>query len=107
MPNPTPADAKHGEKMISVNLRFWTGNIANEKGKILPGHAWTSGTMRLEANQSHGIPSGTTEPFNSLMEIPAVLEQLFIQNGMVLHVGGKTGKYIAAAPAHSSPSVVE
>ncbi len=29
-------EAKHGQKMIEVKLRFWTNGIAEEPGKILP-----------------------------------------------------------------------
>jgi hypothetical protein len=29
-------EAKQGEKMIEVKLRFWTNDIAPENGKVLP-----------------------------------------------------------------------
>ncbi len=29
-------DAQQGEKMIELRIRFWTNDLANEKGKIRP-----------------------------------------------------------------------
>jgi len=40
-------EAKHGQKMISVNVRFWTDELT-EQGKILPKHAWVHGVVHLE-----------------------------------------------------------
>jgi hypothetical protein len=48
-------EAKHGEKMIEVKLRFWTNDIAEKKGDVIPKHAWSSGVVRVERNDSHGI----------------------------------------------------
>ena len=87
-------EAKHGEKMISLNVRFWTDDIAEEPEKIVPKHAWTSGTIRLERNHAHGVESGSSIPFNSLMELPAVIEELLTREGIILHPNQKMGKYI-------------
>ena len=46
-------EAKQGEKMIEVKLRFWTNDISPEDGKVVPKHAWTSGVVRMEKNKSH------------------------------------------------------
>lgn len=32
-------EAQHGQKMIEVKLRFWTDEIAESEGNILPKHA--------------------------------------------------------------------
>jgi len=48
-------EAKQGERMIEVKLRFWTNNLASEPGKIIPKHARASGVVRIERNLSHGI----------------------------------------------------
>jgi hypothetical protein len=29
-------EAKHGEKMIEVKVRFWTNDISREAGKVIP-----------------------------------------------------------------------
>jgi hypothetical protein len=48
-------EAKHGQKMISVNVRFWTDELT-EQGKILPKHAWVHGVVHLETNPSAVYP---------------------------------------------------
>jgi hypothetical protein len=37
--NPAALEAKHGKKMIEVSLRFWTNDISEEAGKVIPKHA--------------------------------------------------------------------
>lgn len=85
--------APHGEKMIEVKIRFWTDDIA-EKGHVVQREAWTSGVVRMEANQTHGIKPLKPKAFNSLMEIPAVIEEVLIQHGIVLYPAKKAKKYL-------------
>lgn len=87
-------EAKHGNKMIEVKVRFWTNDLAPQSDKILPGHAWTAGIVRLKPNTSHGIDPKAPVPFNSLMELPFAIEKLFVQNGITLHVGARMRKYL-------------
>ena len=87
-------EAKHGEKMISLDVRFWTDGITEDKDKILPKNAWVHGTVRLNKNDSHGIQSGRTIPFNSLLELPAKIEDLLIEEGITLHLNRKMRRYI-------------
>jgi hypothetical protein len=86
--------AKQGEKMIEVKLRFWTDEIAPEKGKIVPKHAWTGGVVRMEANKSHGIKPSNPKVFNSLLDVGAVIEKVFIEHGIVLHPNQKMRRYL-------------
>lgn len=86
-------EAKHGEKMVEVKLRFWTDGIAQESGKVIPKHAWASGVVRIERNEAHGIIPGTPKPFNSLLDIGAVVEELLIEQGIVLHPSRKMTRY--------------
>ncbi len=88
-------DAKQGEKMIEVKLRFWTNDISPEKGKVVPKHALAAGMVRMEGNKSHGIVPGTPRPFNSLLDVGAVIEKVLIEHGIVLHVGRKMKKYFS------------
>jgi len=60
--NPAALEAKHGKKMIEVSLRFWTNDISEEPGKVIPKHAWTSGVVRIQGNESHGIVPGSPLP---------------------------------------------
>jgi len=86
--------AAWGERMIEVKVRFWTNGMAREKGQIRPKHAWTSGVIRIERNEVHGIKPKPPVPFNSLMAIPTVIEQVLIENGVALHLDHNMSKYI-------------
>ena len=80
--------------MIEVEVRFWTNDIAEGKGRIKPRHAWTIGAVRMERNESHGIIPGYPRPFNSLMEIPVLIEKILMEHEITLHRDKKMEKYI-------------
>ena len=80
--------------MIEVKVRFWTNDIAEGKGRIKPRHAWTTGVVRMERNESHGIIPGYPRPFNSLMEIPVLIEKILMEHEITLHRDKKMEKYI-------------
>lgn len=88
--------AKRGERMIEVRVRLWTNDIAKGKGWIKPKHAWTQGVVSMDRNESHDIIPGYPRPFNSLMELPAVIEKVLIQHGVTLHLASKMEKYIVS-----------
>lgn len=88
------AEAKHGEKMIEIKVRFWTDKIAPTPGKLLPKHARTSGVVRIEGNKSHGITPGRPRPFNSLLDVGAAIEKVLIDHGVVLHPSRRMRKYL-------------
>jgi hypothetical protein len=92
------AEAAHGEKMIEVKIRFWTNSIAPEKGKVLRKHAWGGGIVRMEPNRAHDIPTGDPMPFNSLMELTAVIEKVLIENGITVHLSDRMARYIESQP---------
>lgn len=89
-------EAKQGEKMIEVKIRFWTNNIATEPGKILPKQAWSSGVVRIEANKSHGIVPTSPKPFHSLLDVSSVVEKVLIEHGVILHPSRRMKKYMAS-----------
>ena len=89
-------EATQGEKMIEVQLRFWTNDISTEKGKVIPKHAWTSGVVRIERNRSHGIEPSTPKPFHSLLDVGSVIEKVLIEQGIILHPGRKMSKYVVS-----------
>lgn len=88
-------EAKHGEKMIEIKLRFWTDQIAPEPGNVIPKNAWSSGVVRIERNESHGIVPSKPLPFHSLLDVGAVIEKVLIEHGVVLHPSRKMKKYIS------------
>ena len=89
-------EAKHGEKTIGLTVYFFTNDIATEKDKIVPKHAWTSGEVVLKSNPSHGIKSGVKRHFHSLLGMATAIEDLLIEGEIILHPHptGKTRKYV-------------
>jgi hypothetical protein len=87
-------EAKHGEKMIEVKVRFWTDGITPGAGKVLPKNAWTSGVVRIDSNKSHGITPQSPVPFNSLLDVGAAIEKVLINHGITLHPSRKMRKYV-------------
>ena len=88
-------EAKHGEKMISVDVRFWTDDIADGENMVIPKTGWTHGVVKINRNDSHGIKqSGNPIPFNSLMELPAKIEELLIREGITLRRNSNMRRYI-------------
>jgi hypothetical protein len=83
-----------GERMIQVSIRFWTNNIAKGKGRIVPGHAWSGGMVRMETNAAHGIKPKSPMPFHSMMDLSATMEKVLIAHGIVLHPSSRTLKYM-------------
>ena len=92
-PQVTVRDAEQGERMIEIKLRFWTNDMAGRKGSVRPKHAWASGVVRVERNKTHGIKPGSPRPFHSLMDLPAVVEKVLIEHGIVLHINRRMKKY--------------
>jgi hypothetical protein len=91
----TDREARHGEKMIEVKIRFWTDEISAEPGKIAPKHAWAAGVVRIAPNKSHGIVPEAPVPFNSLLDVGAKIEQVLLDHGVVLHRSSRMKKYIS------------
>jgi hypothetical protein len=92
--------APHGEKMIQLDVRLFTDEIASP-GKIIPKHAWDTGMVTVQTNPSHGLKKGEPIPFNSLLELPVAIEKLFLKKGIVLHAGSRSRKYFRTAPVKS------
>lgn len=86
-------EAPQGEKMIEIRIRFWTNDIAESPGKILPKHAWASGMVIMDRNKSHGIIPKDPIPFHTLMDLTSVLEKTLIAHGVILHSSRKMKKY--------------
>ena len=86
-------DAKWGQKMIELKIRFWTDGLAEEPSKILPKHAWASGVVRIKRNEAHGIRPNEPLPFNSLMDLPADIEKVLTGHGIILHSPTRMKKY--------------
>jgi hypothetical protein len=81
----TSQEAAQGERMIEVKLRFWSANLG-DLGRVVPKHAWTSGVVRMERSERHGIVPGPPRPFQSLPELSGVIEKVLTEHGVTLHV---------------------
>jgi hypothetical protein len=79
-----------------VKVRFWTDDISTEKGKVIPKHAWSSGVVRIKRNDAHGITPMGPLPFNSLLDLGAVIEKALLDHSIVLHPSRKMKKYFAS-----------
>lgn len=86
-------EAQHRERTIEVKVRFFTNELAGKEGYIIPKHGWTTGSVQMDRNLSHNIVPKDPVTFNSLMEIPAVIEKVLINHGIILHRVKKTKKY--------------
>jgi hypothetical protein len=95
--NPEARAARHGEKMISLDVRFWTDDIAAERNKVVPKHAWAFGTVALNRNESHGIGSSEPIHFNTLSELPKAIEDLLIREGIKLHLNPRMQEYLKSS----------
>ena len=85
-------EAVYGKKMVEIKVRFWTNDIAEGKGKIIPKECWDSGVVRLTSNKSHDITPQKPIVFNSLMNLTAVIEKALISHGIKLHLGNRSQK---------------
>lgn len=81
-----PRTAEHGEKMITVRVRFWTNKLGAPPGKVIPKTCHTRGMVGIQANEAHGIKSLRDGPiaFNSLEELPAAIEKVLKLSGVTL-----------------------
>jgi hypothetical protein len=86
-------EALQGERMIEIRIRFWTNDLAEGDGVIRPKHAWSSGMVIMDRNKSHNIVPKNPVPFNSLMDLPSVIEKVLVTHGIVLHASRKMRKY--------------
>ena len=87
------SEAARGEKMIEIKIRLWTDGISPKKGSVVPKHAWTGGVIAMGRNKAHGIIPQNPKPFNSLLDIGAVMEKVLIEHDIQLHPGRRMLKY--------------
>jgi len=96
---PASIQAHHGDKTIEIRIRLWTDQIAKTKGETVPKNALDSGVVSLPHNEAHGIHASETEKFHSLLQLPAAIEKLLIENGIKLHLSREPQKYYDDPPA--------
>lgn len=102
LPSTQAKVAKHGEKMIEIRVRFWTDDIAEKKGEVIPKHAWGSGMINIERNAAHGLTPQKWLAFNSMSEIPSVIERCLIDNDVKVISSRKMKKYALSERPSSS-----
>jgi hypothetical protein len=87
--------ANKNERMIEIKLRFWTNGIAKGRGYVRPKQAWSSGVVRIERNNTHGIVPSAPKPFHSLLDVGSVIERVLIGHDITLHPSQKMRKYVS------------
>lgn len=89
-------EAAWGGRMIEVRVRFWTNDLSTGKGKVRPKHAWTSGVVRIEKNEAHGIAPGEPYPFNGLFELHDIIGRVLVANKIRLHPSTRDRKVLTS-----------
>ena len=74
-------------KMLTINIRLWTNQIAENDGKLVPKHAWDAGVISIESNGAHGIKSMKPIPFHGLHQLQDKLRKVLADHEIVLHIG--------------------
>jgi hypothetical protein len=97
-PDATPRLARHGDKMIKLEIHLWTNGLA-EKGSVIPKHCWDSGMLGIQRNEAHGIVPGKTIAFNSMLDLGRAIQQMLIRHKIVLHPNRQARKYTATQRA--------
>ena len=80
--------------MIEIKLRFWTNGFATKEGYVKPKHAWSSGVVRIERNDTHGIKPSSSRPFHALLDVGTMIERVLISHGIILHPSKRMKKYV-------------
>jgi hypothetical protein len=76
--------------MIIVTVRFYTNDLAEEEGEIIPRHAWDVGTVGVQANELHDLKTSGPLHFHAFSEIPTKIEEVLMKSGVTLHHGRAT-----------------
>ena len=58
-------------------------------------NAWATGTVRLNKNDSHGIKTSDPVMFNSPMQLLGIIEELFVREGITLHLSSRLRRYFS------------
>jgi hypothetical protein len=86
------AKSTNTNKTIEVSVRFFTNKLSRK------GEGWTSGTVSMVASPVHGITSPKARIFNSLLQLPAVIEKTLKEHGIKLHISKGMKKYVVPRP---------
>jgi hypothetical protein len=88
-------EKKTDKKMIQLRIYFWTSGMVEEKGGVLPKHAWDCGHVSLPANRLHGIKAGSNKQFRTLLQLGALIEELLKESRITLHMGKGSRRYMS------------
>jgi tartrate dehydratase alpha subunit/fumarate hydratase class I-like protein len=81
--------ANRPNKMIKVQLNFWTDNIASVKEKVVPKVCWDGGFIHILQNEGHGIKRLEPIPFNGLSDLERKIEEGLKKSGVKMLKGNK------------------
>lgn len=56
------------------------------------------GVVRMTPNKAHCVHLDDPVPFNSLMELCAVIEKVLVRNGITRHLSDRMDRYVESQP---------
>jgi hypothetical protein len=80
----------HGDKVIKIEVHFWTDDLISNKEMRIPKVAWDYGTLHILKNDGHGIERSDPIHFSSLSELTNTIENAFGERGVKLLHGKKS-----------------
>jgi hypothetical protein len=75
---------EHGDRVIKLEVHFWTNDIVSDEEKRILKVAWDSGTICILKNEGHGIDRSEPIHFDSLSELQSTIERAFKEKGISL-----------------------
>lgn len=84
-------EVEYGDKVIKIEVHFWTHGIVSDEEKRIPKVAWDSGTIHILRNDGHEIERSEPIHFESLSELQPTIEASFKERGMSLLHSRKYG----------------
>jgi hypothetical protein len=93
-PRTQTVKASRPEKMIEIRIRFFT-NITKKSGHVVPKHAWSGGTVRMEKNDTHGIVTRQARRFRSLLDLSTAIEKTLLDHSVVIHPSAQMARYLS------------
>jgi hypothetical protein len=86
----TTTSSNGGRKTFLVEVLFWTNNIAEKEGEVIPRHTWDCGVVKIpvEKNPRHGLKNvGNPIPFHGLNDIERAVRKCLRNHEIVQHIG--------------------
>ncbi len=75
------------DKPIKVTIYLRTDGLPGAaEGQVIPGHAWTSGVVRVRPSKAHRLRAGQPMPFSGMTQIGTAVEEALTAADVTLHL---------------------